>query len=83
MLEWMWRELGLAERPAELAAVARDTTTAQVRASRDPAGLGAPWWKPEAHPAVAAKQETVEDGARESTSAGGRLWPLPWCCARN
>jgi glycerol kinase len=49
MLEWMCRELGVAEQPAELAALAREADdSAGARVLPGLAGLGAPWWKPEA-----------------------------------
>ena len=49
MLEWMCRELGLAARPAELAALAREVEdSAGARVLPGLAGIGAPWWRPEA-----------------------------------
>jgi glycerol kinase len=49
MLEWMCRELGLAERPAALAELARDVEdSAGARVLPGLAGIGAPWWRPNA-----------------------------------
>jgi glycerol kinase len=49
MLEWMCRELGIAERPAALAEVAREVEdSAGARVLPGLAGIGAPWWRPNA-----------------------------------
>ena len=47
MLEWMCRELGMAERPAALSELARERRGhGGARVLPALAGLGAPWWKP-------------------------------------
>jgi glycerol kinase len=49
MLEWMCRELGLAERPAGLASLAREVEdSAGARVLPGLSGIGAPWWRPDA-----------------------------------
>jgi glycerol kinase len=49
MLEWMCRELGLAERPADLASLAREVDdSAGARVLPGLSGIGAPWWRPDA-----------------------------------
>jgi glycerol kinase len=49
MLEWMSRELGLADSPEALAALARGVDdSGGVRVLPAIAGIGAPWWRPEA-----------------------------------
>ena len=49
LLEWMSRQLGLADDPEALAALARDAEdSGGVRVLPGIAGIGAPWWRPEA-----------------------------------
>ena len=54
LLEWMSRDLGLAEDPAGLAALAGEVEDAGgVRVLPALAGLGAPWWRPESRAVIA------------------------------
>jgi len=53
LLEWLTGELGLAESPAELATAAADVEDAKgVRVLPALAGIGAPWWRPEARAVI-------------------------------
>jgi glycerol kinase len=54
LLEWLSRDLGLADDPAALAALAATEPDAGgVRVLPALAGLGAPWWRPDAKAVVA------------------------------
>jgi glycerol kinase len=54
LLDWLSRDLGLAEDPAALASAAADVEDAGgVRVLPALAGVGAPWWKPEARAVIA------------------------------
>ena len=75
MLEWLSRDLGLAEDPAALAALARDVDDARgVRVLPALAGLGAPWWRPEARAVVAG----LTAGARAGHVARAALEGIAW-----
>src|SRR5213076_3567983 len=54
LLEWLSRDLGLAVDPPALAAIAAEVEDAGgVRVLPALAGLGAPWWRPDARAVVA------------------------------
>jgi glycerol kinase len=54
LLEWMSGKLGLAEDPQALAALAREVDdSGGVRVLPAIAGIGAPWWRPEARGVIA------------------------------
>ncbi|MBD0281623.1 MAG: glycerol kinase [Thermoleophilaceae bacterium] len=54
LLEWLSRDLGLAEDPAALAALAASVPdSGGVRVLPALAGLGAPWWRPDAKAVIA------------------------------
>jgi glycerol kinase len=54
MLEWLCRELGVAADPAALGALAREAEgSAGARVLPALAGVGAPWWRPEARAVIA------------------------------
>jgi glycerol kinase len=54
MLEWLCRELGLAADPPALGRLARDAQDAGgARILPALAGVGAPWWRPEARAVIA------------------------------
>jgi glycerol kinase len=54
MLEWMCRELGVADDPAALGELAREADdSAGARVLPALAGLGAPWWRPGARAVLA------------------------------
>ena len=75
MLEWMCRELGVAEQPAELAALAREADdSAGARVLPGLAGLGAPWWKPEARAVLAG----LHGGTTREHVARAALEGIAW-----
>jgi len=75
MLEWMCRELGVAERPADLAELARDAdSSAGARVLPGLAGLGAPWWKPEARAVLAG----LHGGTTRENVARAALEGIAW-----
>ncbi len=75
MLEWMCRELGLASRPAELAVLARSVDeSAGVRVLPGLAGLGAPWWRPDARAVIAG----MHGGTTRAHVARAALEGIAW-----
>ena len=75
MLEWMCRELGVAERPAELALLAREAEdSAGARVLPGLAGIGAPWWKPEARAVLSG----LHGGTTRAHVARAALEGIAW-----
>jgi glycerol kinase len=75
LLEWMSRKLGLAEDPQALAALARDVDDSDgVRVLPAIAGIGAPWWRPEARGVVAG----LTAGAGRAEVARAALEGIAW-----
>ena len=75
MLEWMCRELGLAERPAELTELAHDVDdSAGARVLPGLAGLGAPWWRPDARAVLAG----LHGGTTRAHVARAALEGIAW-----
>jgi glycerol kinase len=75
MLEWMCRELGLAEDPPALSRVARDADgSAGARVLPGLAGLGAPWWRPDARAIIAG----VYGGTTRANVARAALEGIAW-----
>jgi glycerol kinase len=75
MLEWMCRELGMAESPAELTELARaaeDNGGARVLPGL--AGVGAPWWKPDARAVIAG----MHGGTTRANVARAALEGIAW-----
>jgi glycerol kinase len=75
MLEWLCRELGMAENPAaltELARSAEDNGGARVLPGL--AGLGAPWWKPGARAVLAG----MHGGTTRADVARAALEGIAW-----
>jgi glycerol kinase len=75
MLEWMCRELGMAESPAaltELARFAEDSAGARVLPGL--AGLGAPWWRPDARAVLAG----IHGGTKREHVARAALEGIAW-----
>ena len=75
MLEWMCRELGVAESPpalGELARQAEDSAGARVLPAL--AGVGAPWWKPAAHAVLAG----LHGGTTRAHVARAALEGIAW-----
>ena len=75
MLEWLCRELGLAEEPAALGALAREVEdSAGARVLPGLAGLGAPWWRPDAKAVLAG----VHGGTTRAHVARAALEGIAW-----
>jgi glycerol kinase len=75
MLEWMCRELGVADRPAALAELARGTEdSAGARVLPGLAGLGAPWWRPDARAVLAG----MHGGTTRAHMARAALDGIAW-----
>ncbi len=63
LLEWLSTELGLAEDPASLAAMASQVPdSAGVRLLPALSGLGSPWWQPDARAVIAGLHGGVRPG---------------------
>ncbi len=75
LLEWLSRDLGLADDPAALAAAAAAVEeSGGVRVLPALAGVGAPWWKPDARAVLAG----LTAGARASHIARAALEGIAW-----
>jgi glycerol kinase len=75
MLEWMCRELGVAERPAALAELAREVDdSAGARVLPALAGIGAPWWRPDARAVIAG----LHGGTARAHVARAALEGIAW-----
>jgi glycerol kinase len=75
MLEWMCRELGVAERPAALAELAREPAdSAGARVLPALAGIGAPWWRPDARAVIAG----LHGGTTRAHVARAALEGIAW-----
>jgi glycerol kinase len=75
MLEWMCRELGVADSPAALGELARgvdDSAGALVLPAL--AGIGAPWWKPDARALLAG----LHGGTTRGNVARAALEGIAW-----
>jgi glycerol kinase len=75
VLEWLSRELGLADDPAALSLLARDTADAGgARILPALAGVGAPWWRPDARLVLAG----VDGGTTRGQIARAALEGIAW-----
>jgi len=75
LLEWLSRDLGLAADPAALAGLAREVEDSNgVRVLPALAGLGAPWWRSDAHAVLAG----LTAGARAGHVARAALEAIAW-----
>jgi glycerol kinase len=75
LLEWLSRDLGLAADPAALAAAAAEVEDAAgVRVLPALAGVGAPWWKPDARAVIAG----LTAGSRRAHLARAALEAIAW-----
>ncbi len=75
LLEWLSRDLGLAGDPAALAALAREAPdSGGVRVLPALAGLGAPWWRPQARAVIAG----MTGGSRPAHVARAALEAIAW-----
>ena len=75
LLEWLSRDLGLADDPPALAAVAADAEDANgVRILPALAGVGAPWWRPEARAVIAGLTAGVRPAHIARAAFEGIAW---------
>jgi glycerol kinase len=75
MLEWLCRELGVAADPPALSALARETdSSAGARVLPALAGIGAPWWRPDARAALAG----LHGGTTGANVARAALEGIAW-----
>jgi len=75
LLDWLSRDLGLAADPAELAAAAATVVDAGgVKMLPALAGVGAPWWKPDARAVIAG----LSASARPAHLARAALEGIAW-----
>jgi glycerol kinase len=75
MLEWLCRELGVAADPAALGVLAREAhDAAGARVLPALAGIGAPWWRPDARAVLAG----LHAGTTGANVARGALEGIAW-----
>jgi glycerol kinase len=75
MLEWLCRELGLAESPAKAGELAREAEDAgHVRVLPGLAGIGAPWWRPNAQAVLAG----IDGGTTGAMVARAAFEGIAW-----
>jgi glycerol kinase len=75
LLDWLSRDMGLAASPAALAASAAEVDEAAgVRVLPALAGIGAPWWRPEARAVIAG----LTAGSRPAHVARAALEAIAW-----
>jgi glycerol kinase len=75
MLEWLSRELGLAEDPPALSLLAREAEgSAGARVLPGLAGIGAPWWRPNARAVIAG----IHGGTTGANVARAALEGIAW-----
>ncbi len=75
MLEWLCRELGLADEPAALGGLAREVEdSAGARVLPGLAGIGAPWWRPDAKAVLAG----LHGGTTRAHVARAALESIAW-----
>jgi glycerol kinase len=75
LLEWLSRDMGLASDPAALAAAAAEVDDpGGVRILPALAGVGAPWWRPDARAVIAG----LTAGSRRSHIARAALEAIAW-----
>jgi glycerol kinase len=75
MLEWMCNQLGIAENPPALSALAREVeTSAGARVLPGLAGIGAPWWRPNARALISG----IYGGTKRENVARAALEGIAW-----
>ena len=75
MLEWLCRELGLADAPPALGALAREADdSGGTRVLPGLAGIGAPWWRPDARAVLAG----ISGGTTRAQVARAALEGIAW-----
>jgi glycerol kinase len=75
MLEWMCNQLGIAESPPELSKLAREAkSSAGARVLPGLAGIGAPWWRPNARAVISG----IYGGTSRENVARAALEGIAW-----
>jgi glycerol kinase len=75
MLEWMCNQLGIAQSPPELSKLAREAeSSAGARVLPGLAGIGAPWWRPNARAVIAG----IYGGTARENVARAALEGIAW-----
>jgi glycerol kinase len=75
LLDWMTRDLGLADDAAELVAQADDVEDAAgIRVLPALAGVGAPWWRPGARAVIAGMTSATRKGHIARAALEGIAW---------
>src|SRR3954453_21796987 len=75
MLEWMCNQLGIADDPPGLSKLAREAdTSAGARVLPGLAGIGAPWWRPNARAVIAG----IYGGTSRENVARAALEGIAW-----
>ena len=75
MLEWMCNQLGIAESPPELSKLAREAeSSAGARVLPGLAGIGAPWWRPNARAVISG----IYGGTTREMVARAALEGIAW-----
>jgi glycerol kinase len=75
MLEWMCNQLGIAEDPPALSKIAREAeTSAGARVLPGLAGIGAPWWRPNARAVISG----IYGGTTRDNVARAALEGIAW-----
>ena len=75
MLEWMCNQLGIAESPPELSKLAREAeSSAGARVLPGLAGIGAPWWRPNARAVISG----IYGGTTRENVARAALEGIAW-----
>jgi glycerol kinase len=75
LLEWMSRDLGLAEDPAALGALAATVEdSGDVRVLPALSGVGAPWWRPEARGVIAGLRGSTRPAHLARAALEGIAW---------
>jgi glycerol kinase len=75
MLEWMCNQLGIAESPPEVSKLAREAeTSAGARVLPGLAGIGAPWWRPNARAVISG----IYGGTTRENVARAALEGIAW-----
>jgi glycerol kinase len=75
MLEWMCNQLGIAENPPALSKLAREAeSSAGTRVLPGLAGIGAPWWRPNARAVISG----IYGGTRRENVARAAIEGIAW-----
>jgi glycerol kinase len=75
MLEWMCNQLGIAENPPALSALAREASgSAGARVLPGLAGIGAPWWRPNGRAVISG----IHGGTKRENVARAALEGIAW-----